>query len=82
MKLMASTTSAMARAGGTQIQGMFWSVFAFVRQVDHVAPRGRRRLDAQAQEAERRLQQDRLRHVVRRGDAQRPEHVRQQVADA
>src|SRR5438445_118265 len=45
----------------------------------HEAPRGRRRLHAEPEERQRRLDEDSVRHEERRVDAERREHVRQDV---
>ena len=49
--------------------------------VDHQAPVGRRRLQAEAEEADRRDQADRVRHAQAELDQQRAGHVRQQLAE-
>ena len=49
--------------------------------VDHQAPVGGRRLQAEAEEADRRDEPDRVRHAQAELDEQRARHVRQQLAE-
>ena len=76
---MESTVNMMARPGMTESPpGRDDEVAALG---DHDAPRGVRRRDARAEEAERRLQQDDVSHLERREDDDGVEDVREDVAE-
>ena len=79
MKLIASTEIAIAAPGAIHTQGFSRIVPDVDRAVEHLAPAGLRRLDAEAEEAQAGLGDDRVRHAEAREDDQRTRDVGQDV---
>ena len=76
-RLAESTVTTMARPGKMRVPGRCHQHRLGVE--DHAAPGGRRRLDAEAEEREPRLEQNHVAHAERRRHQQRSQRVGQQV---